>query len=214
MKAFFKSHTTKYLLVFSVFAVILVLFREMVLQNNRFLFLIKNLLLAWIPYLFSAYFLRNKINNYGLILCAGFWLLFFPNALYLTTDFFHLWPKPSASVWYDLIMIFSFAICGLFLGFGSLRNFELLIASKFNYKIGRLSVVMFLFLGSFGVYIGRFMRFNSWDIITAPVYFHKEGLFFFESPFDDVDLYIAPVVFTIFCYLLYYGIFHFGKNHQ
>mgnify|MGYP000291855005 CR=1 FL=1 len=214
MVSFFKAHNTKYLLLFSVFGITLVLIRQYIKPDMRFLFLIKNLLLAWVPFIISACLSKKRLKFYVLYPLLFLWLLFFPNALYLITDYFHLWPKPSTSVWYDLIMISTFAIVGLFLALSSLKKIESLMLRKRSKSLAKLIIVVFMYLGSLGVYIGRFMRLNSWDVIKDPVYFKQEGLFFFENPFDDVDLYIAPVVFTLFLCFFYYGIFNFAKNQQ
>ena len=95
------------------------------------------------------------------------WLLFFPNAPYLLTDFIHLRETPTTPLWYDALMLASFAWTGLLLGYASLYLMQMI----WERAVGMLSwlgVVAALALASLGVYVGRFLRFNSWDALVRP----------------------------------------------
>lgn len=153
---------------------------------NTFLFFNWNLFLAVLPYIISTFFLLyyKKINSlllYAIILTS--WLLLFPNAPYIVTDFFHLEPRPGIPYWYDLGMIFSFAWNGLLLGFISLYDIQTALARRFSAFKGWAFAILSLVLGSFGIYLGRYERFNSWDVLTNPA-----GLFL-----DIADRFIHPM---------------------
>ena len=96
------------------------------------------------------------------------WLLFFPNAPYLLTDFIHLGEGP-APLWYDALMLSAFAWTGLLLGFASLYLVQMVIRRAFGERVAWLGVVIALVLASIGVYLGRFIRFNSWDALLHPI---------------------------------------------
>lgn len=214
MKSFFKSHKTKYLLLFSAFSCVLLAIRFYVeVDGANFLFLTINLFLAWIPYLISQVFRKENLSKTILYLSVFMWLLFFPNALYVVTDLFQLWPRPKGGIWFDLIMLFSFAFTSLLLGFGSLQNLEKYFSRRITNRF-KLNLISFLliYLGSFGVYFGRFRRWNSWDILHKPWFYKREGVYFFENPLEDIDFYGTTLLFAILVYLLYYGIFNFAKN--
>jgi uncharacterized membrane protein len=98
---------------------------------------------------------------------ALLWLLFFPNAPYVLTDLIHL-RQHSVPVWYDLLLLLSFAWTSLMFGFVSLADMQRLIQQRFNATVGWLFAVAAVLLGSFGIYLGRFLRWNSWDVITEP----------------------------------------------
>lgn len=216
MKNFLLAHNTKYLLLFSAFCCSLLAIRFFIeVKGANFLFLTFNLFLAWIPYLISQVFRKEKVSKTMFYSSVFMWLLFFPNALYVVTDLFQLWPRPKGGIWFDLIMLFSFAFTSLLLGFGSLKNLEQYFSRKVKSQIV-LNVISFLliYLGSFGVYMGRFRRWNSWDVLHKPWFYKREGVYFFENPFEDVDFYGTTLIFAIFIYLLYYGIFNFAKNHN
>jgi len=216
MLSFLKSHNTKFLLLFSVFSCGLLVIRFFFgIKGANFSFLTFNLFLAWIPYLVSQLF-RLKNISLGLLLPSILvWLLFFPNALYVITDLFQLWPRPKGSFWFDLIMISSFAFTSFFLGFASLKNLEGYFSRKIKNEIKLQAIIFsFIYLGSLGVYLGRFRRWNSWDVLYKWAYLKREGIYFFENPLEDADFYATTFVFAVFCYIMYYGIFHFGKNHE
>ena len=134
-----------------------------------FIFLTWNLFLAWLPFIFAflAYQLRQRA--WLVLPLSGLWLLFLPNAPYLITDLMHLRFSNPVPVWYDAIMLFSFALTGLLLGFLSLYLMQILVVRRFGWGWGWLFVSMVLALSGLGVYIGRFLRWNSWDVFTNPL---------------------------------------------
>lgn len=142
--------------------------RSIYTDSIVFIFLLWNLFLAWLPVLFALLARRNSVSRLGRWLWGGLWLLFFPNALYLLTDLIHLGRVTQVPLWYDMIMLFTFALAGLFLGFASLFWLQELVAETWNRLTGWLFVLGVLGLSSFGVYIGRFLRWNSWDALLNP----------------------------------------------
>lgn len=136
--------------------------------NTKFVFLVWNLFLAAIPLGFAL--LLSKVERWRLAapLISG-WLLFFPNAPYVLTDLLHLRPRSGIPVWYDLLMLLSFALISLWLGFQSLQLVQAWIARKSSALMAWCFVAVSLFLSGFGIYLGRFLRWNSWDIVSNPV---------------------------------------------
>jgi uncharacterized membrane protein len=143
--------------------------------SNQFTFLWWNLLLAFIPLMLSTALAsarqrRQRINQ---ILWFCLWLLFLPNAPYILTDLIHLAPHPGVPLWYDLTLFLSCAGTGLFLGYVSLLDIQLIVEQRFGAKTGWAMVIGAMLLSGFGVYIGRFLRWNSWEALTNPL-----GLFY------------------------------------
>lgn len=133
-----------------------------------FFFLIWNLFLAWLPIPFALLARRQGATRFGRWIWGGLWLLFFPNAPYLLTDLLHLGQIGRVPIWYDLIMLITFGLAGLFVGFASLFWLHQLVTRSWNRLTGWLFVLLTLGLSSFGVYIGRFLRWNSWDLLLNP----------------------------------------------
>ena len=131
-------------------------------------FLVWNLILAWVPLVLAmvAYGRARRRVDLTVAVLLVPWLLFFPNAPYLLTDFIHLGEGP-APLWYDALMLSAFAWTGLMLGFASLYLVQMILRRAFGTVVAWLGVVVALSLGSIGVYVGRFIRFNSWDATSS-----------------------------------------------
>lgn len=157
--------------VLSIFCFALSLLRVELSGTRHFLFLNWNLFLAFIPWVFTLVLMmsprlrKKRLIVFGML---GFWLLFFPNASYILTDLFHLSHHSSMPIWFDLVLILSFAWTGLLYGFLSLWNLEELMKQFMSSKVVSLISVLLLFVSSFGIYIGRYLRWNSWDILQQP----------------------------------------------
>ena len=172
MKSYFQklfSHkSTWVLLLISLFSIALSTCRRIITGNSLYTFMIWNLFLAFIPwFLASIIYIKEVKKIFPLIAIALVWLAFFPNAPYILTDLLHLGNRNwhSAPPWFDLIMLLSYAFAGLIYGFVSLQMIEEKIKTDFACKFAAAVSIAFLYLSGFGVYIGRFLRWNSWDIL-------------------------------------------------
>jgi uncharacterized membrane protein len=161
------------LIIATAFCVTLIAIRCYTSGHMTFLFLVWNLFLAWIPFLISS---GLKTLKHGAFLWLVPWLLFLPNAPYIITDLFHLRPRPDAPYWLDLLILSASAITGLMLGLKSLMQVERLLRMEVPLWFSRLSILGICLLTSFGMYLGRFQRWNSWDLATRPVDLLKDSL--------------------------------------
>lgn len=165
MKTFLKNNPVWLgTVLLSGFACVLLAFRVVYTEKIGYVFLVWNAFLAIIPLLFIE--LANKHNKWIFFaLC----LLFLPNAPYLITDLFHLKPHKIIPLWYDTLLLFAFSMAGLVAFYGGLLKMEVFLNKKVKNRIYTgFAVASIIFLCAFGVYLGRFLRFNSWDIISNP----------------------------------------------
>ena len=130
-------------------------------------FLAWNLFLAVIPAV-AALMLRRTANLAARVVLFLIWLAFLPNAPYIVTDFVHLKPKPPVPLWYDIAVLISFAETGLLLAYSSVSDVHHVIAQRFNAAAGWAVALGSLMLSGLGIYLGRFMRWNSWDPFANP----------------------------------------------
>jgi uncharacterized membrane protein len=169
------THHRYYFLLFlallfaSTVSVLLLVVRYFYTDTFLFRFLVWNLFLAWLPFLFALLVIRFHGKHYVTFIFSILWLLFFPNAPYMMTDLLHLWPRGDVPLWYDMILLLSFALTGLCLGFASLALMQTQLTARWGRVAGWLFVLAALVLSGFGVYIGRFLRWNSWDVISNPL---------------------------------------------
>lgn len=154
----------------SIASIFLVGARVAYSDSSRYTHMLWNLFLAWIPFIMAyiAYMLSWKRALLYLIvpLFALLWLAFFPNAPYLITDFQHLSEGfGEAPVWYDVILLFWFSWVGLLIGVVSLYLMQEIVKKEFGKLAGWLLVFSVSLMSSGGVYLGRFERWNSWDLL-------------------------------------------------
>lgn len=162
---------TAALLGFSAAAVGLLAVRLDRVGEPAFGFLVWNLFLAWIPYglALGLALVHTRSGPRPMIWLLGVgWLLFLPNAPYILTDFIHLGRRPGAPLWFDAALIGAFAGVGLALGLVSLLIVHRVVEVRSGRVVGWLFAVAALVLSAVGVYLGRFPRFNSWDVVTDP----------------------------------------------
>jgi uncharacterized membrane protein len=164
-----RALTIPALLAASALCVATVEFRGHHTGDTFYRFLVWNLILAWVPFVLAlaAYASARSGGRASAALFGGLWLLFFPNAPYLLTDFIHLKESTTTPLWYDALMLASFAWTGLLLGFASLYLMQMIWQRAVG-PLSWLGVVAALALASLGVYLGRFLRFNSWDALVRP----------------------------------------------
>ncbi len=103
------------------------------------------------------------------VLWFALWLTFLPNAPYVLTDFLHLAPSPAIPLWYDIALLASCAGSGLLLGYISLADVQAVIARRYSARAGWALAAAALLLSAFGIYLGRFLRWNSWDLLVDPL---------------------------------------------
>jgi len=153
----------------SALCILLVAARMAVYDSRAYLFMIWNLFLAWIPFLISFFLYQMRVRRGWALLVAGCaWLAFFPNAPYMLTDLIHLGKPKSAPIWFDSMMLVTFAWNGLFLALVSLRMMQSLVRQRWGNLVSWFFALAVLVLSGFGVYLGRFERWNSWDVVTNP----------------------------------------------
>lgn len=136
-----------------------------------YFFLGWNLFLALIPYLLTHLPERTGLGKAPLplfLIWFGVWLLFIPNSFYILTDLYHLGETSHVPGWFDLLILLSYAWVALVLGILSVRQMEKAIAVRWPMISGPLFVYPIMFLNAWGVYLGRYLRFNSWDVVTTP----------------------------------------------
>jgi uncharacterized membrane protein len=178
--------------------------------SDQFVFLIWNLFLACIPLaasrLLRVFHHRRSLDMAQLVL-LGVWLLFLPNAPYILTDMVHLTPVSPTLYWYDLGTLLSCALTGLLLGYSSMFDIHRVIEERFGPKLGWVVAVTSLILSGYGVYLGRVLRWNSWDVFTNP-----RGLFAsiagcILNPALHIDTYLVSGFFGV-AFLIGYAVLH------
>lgn len=209
MRALKKFDTSVWqLLLLTTFSVLLLVARISYTGSIRYIFLVWNLFLAILPWLCSRYFvhIQQKKKLWQVIVLLSVWLLFFPNSPYILTDLFHLHGGKELFVWFDLILILSFAWTGLLFGFLSLLEIEKIALQYMSSAKVTTLIIALLFTSSFGVYLGRFLRWNSWDIISNPLGLFSDIGDRFLQPWLHHRTWGLTLLMGSFLSLMYYSI--------
>lgn len=155
--------------------------------STRYSFLVWNLFLAWVP-LGLALLLKKRLaltswSTSINILVTLLWLGFLPNSFYIVSDFVHLKATGEVSIFYDAAMMTSFAFNGIVLGYMSLYIMHRQIYKRIKAVDAHIVAAAVLLLCSFAIYLGRYLRWNTWDVLVNPA-----GLLF-----DVSDRLVNPV---------------------
>ena len=178
-------------------------------------FLPFNLFLAWIPFVAAvmAYLARKHRLTFFLVMpvCTLVWLAFFPNAAYLLTDFQHLAVDSSrAPLWYDVILLIWYAWTGLLLGISSLYLMQAIVTELFSRWFGWLFAIAATVLSSLGIYLGRFLRWNSWDLLYDPIPIARDMADIVRNPLSNLPTYVFTILFTLLFLFIYVTIHVLG----
>jgi uncharacterized membrane protein len=190
--------------------------RVLLTGRLQFLFLLWNLFLAAIPFCLSAALVlaARPPRALLLLLVGAAWLLFFPNAPYLVTDLFHLEPRQGVPYWYDLALILSCAWNGLMLAYASLLDMHTLVQRRLGIGAGWAFVTVALLLSSFGIYLGRYLRFNSWDVLANPLTLFYDILHRLINPLSHPRTWGVTVVFGVFLLIGYGTVRLLGRTQE
>ena len=198
----------------SAVCITLVLARVGYSNTTRYGGLIWNLFLAWIPFVLAylAYALswRRTLVYFIIPIFAVLWLIFFPNAPYILTDFQHLSDQAGrVPIWFDVILLVWFSWTGFLLGVISLYLMQNIIRREFGRVIGWLFVALVSLLSSGGIYIGRFVRWNSWDVLSNPFGIASELLNQAADPsVRSIGFISLYALFFLFVYITLYAFGH------
>jgi len=216
------------LIIASIGCTILLAARMKLTGSMQYKFLIVNLFLAWIPYFISlfikyfSYFLKKEIIlKIFVSIFTLVWLIFYPNASYLVTDFIYILKFPfyipdksffnsNSLVWFDIILSSSFAFIGHIIGLISLLIMHTIFDRFFHKVISWFFVVLSIILSGYGIFIGRFLRLQSWDIFKYPQDSFDRIFTNFLS-LNSVLFSLGLGFFIFLTYIIIYYIYHLRR---
>jgi len=221
LKLLYKRETATPMLALtfaSAACVALVLGRVVWTRKIYYAFLIWNLFLAWLPLVFAVfaqdYYERARRVDWRVAGLGAIWLLFFPNAPYIFTDLIHLTNTYLAHFWVDFTLTLLCAFTGLVLGFVSLYLMQSVVTRIYGGAASWFFVAAVAGLSSYGVYLGRFLRFNSWDVLINPVGLYHGINGWASDALANAKTFAFPVLFATFlfiAYVLLYALTHLPK---
>jgi uncharacterized membrane protein len=210
LKLAFKRETAMPMLALtfaSAASVALVVARILRTGRLSYSFLVWNLFLAWLPMVFALLaceaYQKNSGRDWRFLGLAGAWLLFFPNAPYIFTDVIHLTRTFYPYFWVDLSLVLLCALTGLVLGFVSLYLMQSVVERMLGRAASWLFVASVAALTGFGIYLGRFLRFNSWDVVFKPRQVYQGIGNWVADPWANSTSLAFPLLFGTFVFITY-----------
>jgi len=186
-----------------IFTLLLLAARAVYYHSHMYMFYPWNLFLAVVPVFFSRQLNKtNKLSLKSIAFFAG-WLLFFPNAPYLLTDVLHFRQRAGIPLWYDLMLVLSATWAGLAACFISLLQAEAFITRLTGKKLSAAIVAVLLFTTSSGIYLGRFLRYNSWDVFIKPLRLTGLAAQYILMPFNHIKAWAFSAICTALLLLIY-----------
>ena len=200
------SATNKMVAVSVLFTLILLTLRIIVSGQLNYIFFAWNLFLATIPLMISNQLLKQHSLSLKVYIMLTAWLLFLPNAPYIITDIFHFKERPPVPLWFDLLVVTSAAWNGLIIGIISLLQVDRFLHRHIRRQWVYVIVVGCLMLSAFGIYLGRFLRFNSWDVLTNPFALLSSIFYRVHYPFDHLRTWGFTLLFGGLLSIAYFTI--------
>jgi uncharacterized membrane protein len=170
-------------------------------HNLQFIYLLWNLFLAWTPLLLGMLLLRalrtQLWSSWVPLAITLLWLLMLPNSFYMISDYQHVQDVARNDVLYDVVMFTSFILTGVLVGFSSLHLVHSELRRRLAPRNADSCVAVILLLCSYAIYLGRDLRWNSWDVLTNPA-----GILFDVSdhlihPLQSGDMYMTTLSFFV-----------------
>ena len=168
--------------------------RIKVTESFHYLFLVWNLFLAFIPY--GITFILGSQEKWQrswwmLTPIIGLWLLFLPNTPYLISDLQHLQYAPQEMLWYDAMLLFVFAIYSLHIMTLTVQEMRGILSKKIPVKWLPIVIASVFILCGFGIYLGRFLRWNSWDILQNPMTLFEDIMMRIQHPYTYAKTWVV-----------------------
>jgi uncharacterized membrane protein len=200
------SATENMLFISVGFTMLLLAARNILTKELAYGFYFWNTFLAIVPFLFSQKLSKqNKLSVKAILLIAG-WILFFPNAPYLITDIIHFNNSGTHIKWLDVVLIISASWNGLILAIVSLMNIEKFLSRHLKPVLTKAFVFLSFGLCGYGIYLGRILRFNSWDIFVDANHLFSTSFNHFLHPVHNRYIWEFSLVIASFMLIIYYTI--------
>lgn len=185
----------------SIISLGLVMARIIYTGSPLFIFFIWNLFLAIIPFYMSLKIQAShnkRVKDRVIWMLLFIWLLFLPNAPYMITDLIHLKQRVGVPLWYDTLLILSFCWNGLIMGFLSIYNVHEVLKQKQGLLLSWSVIIVVILLCGFGIYLGRYLRWNSWDILVNPFALFKDIINRIIYPFAHIRTWSITLSYSLF----------------
>lgn len=196
----------------SLVSLVFLFLRMLSADNVRYGFMWWNLALAWIPFLAAAALQisleRQRWSSWQSLVATTVWLTFLPNSYYVLTDLMHIHATGEVSILFDVIMMSLFAFTSLLLGFISLLFVQRELEKRLPLRLVMLLICGVVLLCSFAIYLGRYLRWNTWDIILNPIGLLIDVTDRVINPSQNALTFTTTAMFFVFIMTTHFGLLY------
>ncbi len=171
-----------------------------------FIFLLWNIFLAWLPFTLSRQINSRHPLSWRNYVLLTLWLLFLPNAPYIITDLMHIKHIKDMPIYFDLILILTTALQGLVYFYVSIYIVKNRMICHMSKTVNNIFIPAVFILSGWGIYLGRYSRYNSWDIVTKPNRILNDLFQSIIHPIDNADQWKVCLFFTLFFIIVLHAI--------
>lgn len=185
-------------------------------ENFRYWFMLWNLILAWVAPLL-AWWLINRLRNkqwreWNNVVLTVLWLGFLPNSFYMVSDLIHLGKTGEISVFFDAALFTSFIFNGFIAGYLGTYLVHRELLKRLSWRRAYVLIIGAFMLSSYAIYLGRVLRWNTWDPLL-----HPAGLIFDVSdnilnPAAHPQAFVVTLSFTLLISTFYILAIEFARS--
>lgn len=204
-----KNPAVRFFAVMTALSVMLSLIRVILFETPSYIWMNWNLFLGLLPILFAVLFVRYRKPVWLAVILFAAWLFFLPNAPYMITDFIHIHNVgPTSLHWFDGLMLFCFAVTGM----ASFVYSTYLVRKPLSNSVWFVPVISLL--TGFGIYLGRYVRWNTWDLVSRPGAFFSNIGDIVTAPGSHEPSVMMTFVFGFSLFIVYVAIEPLLQNKQ
>lgn len=207
------------LLITNTVSVVLFVFRLIGADNFRYWFMLWNLALAWIAPFFALWLVsrlsRTSWKHWFNIALTLAWLLFLPNSFYMVSDLIHVQQTGEVNVIFDAVLFSSFIFNGFIAGYIGTYLIHRELTKRLSVLQTYLAILGVFMLSSYAIYLGRVLRWNTWDALVSPAALLFDISDTILRPLDHLQAYVITFSFTILIgsfYLLAYQLLYILRS--
>ena len=174
-------------------------------QQLTHAYLFWNLFLAWIPFGLSLIIYISAAKQWSILvsILLAIWLLFLPNTFYMLTGYIHVTEVARVDPVFDSVMFGVIIPIGFALGIASLLLVHTTLLRFVSVVKSHVMIGIIIAASSFAIYLGRVLRFNSWDIIANPIGLLSDIINIVFQPYQNGMAYSTTFTFFIVITAIY-----------
>lgn len=189
------------LLLTNAVSVVLFILRLIGAENFRYWFMLWNLFLAWVAPLIAWWLVarlkHTKWATWQNVVLTVLWLGFLPNSFYMVSDLIHIQQTGEVSIIFDAVLFASFILNGFVAGYIGTFMVHRELAKRLPTNRVWACVIGIFALSGYAIYLGRVLRWNTWDALLQPAALLFDVSDVILNPLGHIQAFVVTASFTL-----------------